>query len=89
MTASFAQKKATETIGVDIDINTADQKALKSLPGIGKKSSVHSSNYTQNILPLYRWKSNRGYHNIIKKRIDIQEILPLYFHVKNNFLSRV
>jgi competence protein ComEA len=36
---SFAAKKATETAGALIDINSADQKALESLPGIGKSTA--------------------------------------------------
>ena len=39
MTVSFAQKKAAEVMGAIIDINTADQKTLESLPGVGKATA--------------------------------------------------
>ena len=38
-TVSFAQKKATEVSGALIDINTADEKSLESLPGVGKATA--------------------------------------------------
>ncbi len=38
-TVSFAQKKATEVAGSLIDINSADQKTLESLPGVGKSTA--------------------------------------------------
>ena len=38
-TVSFAQKKTTEVSGALIDINTADQKTLESLPGVGKATA--------------------------------------------------
>ncbi len=38
-TVSFAQKKMTEVSGALIDINTADEKTLESLPGVGKSTA--------------------------------------------------
>ena len=38
-TVSFAQKKATEVAGTLIDINSADEKTLESLPGVGKSTA--------------------------------------------------
>ncbi len=38
-TVSFAQKKITEVSGALIDINTADEKTLESLPGVGKATA--------------------------------------------------
>jgi competence protein ComEA len=38
-TVSFAAKKATEVIGTLVDINTADQKTLEALPGVGKSTA--------------------------------------------------
>jgi competence protein ComEA len=36
---SFAQKKTTEVAGALIDINSADEKTLESLPGVGKATA--------------------------------------------------
>jgi len=39
-TISYAQKKAAEVKGAVVDINTADQKTLESLPGVGKATAA-------------------------------------------------
>lgn len=38
-TVSFAQKTATEVMGALVNINTADQKTLEALPGVGKSTA--------------------------------------------------
>jgi DNA uptake protein ComE-like DNA-binding protein len=39
-TVSFAAKKAAKGSAAIININTADEKAIESLPGIGKATAI-------------------------------------------------